>query len=113
AAVWGPLFGDIKGQLNATFRKESITQLKLTAFIPLANDMLKLGPVWVERYVRTMITEAMSVGLERGFVAGTGKNEPIGLLKDPSGSVTNGVYPDKKVAGTLTFEPGRKTINEL
>ncbi|MED0963851.1 phage major capsid protein [Bacillus paramycoides] len=113
AAVWGPLFGDIKGQLNATFRKESITQLKLTAFIPLANDMLKLGPVWVERYVRIMISEAMSVGLERGFVVGTGKAEPIGLLKDPSGNVVNGVYPDKKSAGTLTFEPGRKTINEL
>ncbi|MEW4319526.1 phage major capsid protein [Bacillus thuringiensis] len=113
AAVWGPLFDGIKGQLNATFRKDSISQLKLTAFIPLANDMLKLGPVWVERYVRTMITEAMKVGLERGFVAGTGKNEPIGLLKDPSGSVVNGVYPDKKPVGTLTFEPGRKTINEL
>lgn len=113
AAVWGPLFGDIQGQLNATFRKEPITQLKLTAFIPLSNDMLNLGPVWVERYVRAMITEAMAVGLERGFVVGTGKNEPIGLLKDPSGSVTGGVYPDKKVAGTLTFEPGRKTINEL
>ncbi|WP_020059106.1 phage major capsid protein [Bacillus sp. 123MFChir2] len=113
AAVWGPLFGDIKGQLNATFRKESIAQLKLTAFIPLANDMLKLGPVWVERYVRTMISEAMAVGLERGFVTGTGKDEPIGLLKDPSGSVVGGVYPDKKSAGTLTFEPGRKTINEL
>lgn len=94
AAVWGPLFGDIKGQLNAAFRKESIAQLKLTAFIPLANDMLKLGPVWVERYVRTMISEAMSVGLERGFVIGTGKDEPIGLLKDPSGSVVGGVYPD-------------------
>ncbi|PGL45483.1 phage major capsid protein [Bacillus thuringiensis] len=113
AAVWGPLFDGIKGKLNATFRKDSISQLKLTAFIPLANDMLKLGPVWVERYVRTMITEAMKVGLERGFVAGTGKNEPIGLLKDPSGSVVNGVYPDKKPVGTLTFEPGRKTINEL
>jgi len=113
AAVWGPLFDGIKGQLNATFRKDSISQLKLTAFIPLANDMLKLGPVWVERYVRTMITEAMKVGLERGFVAGTGKNEPIGLLKDPSGSVVDGVYPDKKPVGNLTFEPGRKTINEL
>ncbi|QWU46372.1 phage major capsid protein [Bacillus sp. NP247] len=113
AAVWGPLFGDIKGQLNAAFRKESITQLKLTAFIPLANDMLKLGPVWVERYVRTMISEARAVGLERGFVIGTGKEEPIGLLKDPSGSVVGGVYPDKKTAGTLTFEPGRKTINEM
>ncbi|CAG9608047.1 phage major capsid protein [Pseudoneobacillus rhizosphaerae] len=113
AAVWGPLFGDIQGQLNATFRKESISQLKLTAFIPLANDMLKLGPVWVERYVRTMITEAMAVGLEKGFVAGTGKDQPIGLLKDIKGNVIDGVYPDKESAGTLTFEPGRTTINEL
>lgn len=113
AAVWGPLFGDIQGQLNATFRKESITQLKLTAFIPLSNDMLKLGPVWVERYVRTMITEAMSVGLEKGFVAGTGKNEPIGLLKNLDGAVVDGVYPDKASVGTLTFVPGRPTINEL
>lgn len=113
AAVWGPLFGDIQGQLNATFRKESISQLKLTAFIPLSNDMLKLGPVWVERYVRTMISEAMSVGLERGYVAGTGKDMPIGLLKDLKGSVVDEKYPDKASAGILTFEPGRATINEL
>ncbi|PEJ34941.1 phage major capsid protein [Peribacillus butanolivorans] len=113
AAVWGQLFGDIQGQLNATFRKESISQLKLTAFIPLSNDMLKLGLMWVERYVRTMISEAMSVGLERGYVAGTGKDMPIGLLKDLKGSVVDGKYPDKASAGILTFEPGRATINEL
>ncbi|SNZ14559.1 phage major capsid protein, HK97 family [Terribacillus aidingensis] len=110
AAVWGELFGDIKGQLNATFRKEKITQLKLTAFIPIANDMLQLGPVWVERYVRTMIAEAMSVGLERGYVAGDGQSKPIGLLykKEENGAVTL-----KESAGTLTFRPGRTTINEL
>lgn len=112
-AVWGPLFGDIKGQLNATFRKEKIEQLKLTAFIPLSNDMLKLGPVWIERYVRTMISEAMAVGLEKGYVTGTGKDMPIGLLKDLQGAVVDGVYPDKAAVGTLTFEPGRTTINEL
>ena len=66
----------------------------MTAFIPIANDMLKLGPEWVERYVRTIITEAMAVGLERGYVAGTGNNEPIGLLKDLKGAVVEGVYPD-------------------
>lgn len=113
AAVWGELFGEIQGQLNATFRKESITQLKLTAFIPISNDMLNLGPAWVERYVRTMIVEAMTVGLERGYVAGTGKGMPIGLLKDLKGAVVDGVYPDKESAGTLTFKPGRTTINEL
>ncbi|WP_339201699.1 phage major capsid protein [Peribacillus sp. FSL P2-0133] len=113
-AVWGELFGEIQGQLNATFRKEKIGQLKLTAFIPLSNDMLKLGPVWVERYVRTMISEAMSVGLERGYVAGTGSGMPIGLLKDLKGGTNGeGEYKDKKSAGTLTFKPGRTTINEL
>ncbi|KMM38603.1 phage major capsid protein [Guptibacillus hwajinpoensis] len=111
AAVWGPLFGDIKGQLNGAFRKETISQLKLTAFIPLANDMLKLGPVWIERYVRTMIKEAMSVGLEKGYVAGTGINQPIGLLKSVDAST--GAISDKTSSGTLTFEPGKTTIQEL
>lgn len=113
AAVWGPLFGEIKGQLNAAFRKESITQLKLTAFIPIAKDMLKLGPEWVERYVRTILTEAMRAGLERGYIAGRGpaQNEPIGLLKNVDGE--SGAVSDKTSAGTLTFKPGRTTVNEL
>lgn len=110
AAVWGDLFGDIQGQLNATFRKESITQLKLTAFIPVHNDMLQLGPVWIERYVRTMIVEAMTVGLERGYVAGNGQSQPIGLLYEKQ---DNGAVVEKVSAGTLTFKPGRTTINEL
>lgn len=110
-AVWGELFGDIQGQLNATFRKDTITQNKLTAFIPLSNDMLDLGPEWVERYVRTMLVEAISIGLERGFVIGSGQNgEPVGLTKEVE---ENGAVVDKESAGTLTFKPGRTTINEL
>lgn len=112
-SVWGDLFGGIQGQLNATFRKEKITQLKLTAFVPIAKDMLKLGPAWVERYVRTIIVEAMRAGLERGYVAGRGsaQSEPIGLLKQVDKD--NGAVTDKESAGTLTFKPGRTTINEL
>lgn len=110
AAVWGELFGEIKGQLDTVFRKEKLTQLKLTAFVPLANDMLQLGPVWIERYVRTMITEAMAVGLERGFVAGNGQSQPTGLLYQVA---ENGAVTLKESAGTLTFRPGRTTINEL
>lgn len=111
AAVWGPLFGDIKGQLDTAFRKESIQQLKLTAFIPLSNDMLALGPVWIERYVRTLLVEAISVGLERGFVEGNGVNMPVGLLYEVNPD-TNAVTA-KTPAGTLTFEGGQTTINEL
>lgn len=113
AAVWGPLFGEIKGQLNTAFRKETISQLKLTAFIPIAKDMLQLGPEWIERYVRTILKEAMSIGLERGYVEGGGptKDEPVGLLKDVD--IDSGAVSDKASEGTLTFNPGRDTINEL
>lgn len=112
-AIWGDLFDDIKGQLNATFRKESITHLKLTAFIPIAKDMLKLGPAWIERYVRTIIIEAMKVGLERGFITGRGQSqkEPVGLLKNVDNET--GAVTDKTATETLTFKPGRTTINEL
>lgn len=112
AYAWGPLFGEIEGKLNAAFRKEKIEQLKLTAFIPIAKDMLKLGPAWVERYVRTIIAEAMKVGLEYGYVTGRGpaQNEPIGLLKNVS---SEGAVTDKESVDTLTFKPGRTTINEL
>lgn len=111
AAVWGPLFGDIQGQIGAAFKETTITQLKLTAFAVVPNDMLELGPVWVERYVRALIVEVLSVGLERGFVIGTGVNQPVGLTKDIDPE-TNAVS-DKTPAGTLTFEPGRATIQEL
>lgn len=111
AAVWGPLFGDIQGQIGAAFKETTITQLKLTAFAVVPNDMLELGPVWVERYVRALIVEVLSVGLERGFVIGTGQNQPVGLIKDINPET--GAVSDKAPAGTLTFEPGRTTIQEL
>ena len=105
AYAWGELFGDIKGQVNAAFKSEQIGQLKLTAFAAIPNDMLELGPEWVERYVRTLLVESYSVGLEFGFVNGGGSvaHQPVGLMKDvdPStGAVTN-----KTVSGTLTFAP--------
>jgi len=110
SAVWGELFGEIQGKLNANFRKVKITQSKLTAFIPISNDMLDLGPEWVERYVRTMLVEAISIGLEKGFVQGGGQAEPVGLIKDVA---ENGAVTDKESKGTLTFKRGNTTVQEL
>ncbi|MCM3628798.1 phage major capsid protein [Paenibacillus glycanilyticus] len=105
--AWGKLFGDIKGQLDAAFTEEEIGQLKLTAFAVIPKDMLELGPEWVEQYVRTLIVEAYSVGLEYGFVNGRGpaQNEPIGLLKNVDGAT--GAVTDKTASGTLTFAPSQ------
>ena len=103
AYAWGPLFGGISGQVSAAFREEQIGQMKLTAFAAIPNDMLELGPVWVERYVRTLLVESYSIGLEYGFVNGTGANQPIGLMKDVNPDTQ--AVTDKASSGTLTFAP--------
>ncbi|MBM7605990.1 hypothetical protein JOC75_004018 [Metabacillus crassostreae] len=116
AYVWGNLFNGIAGQINAAFSDEEIGQLKLTAFAAIPNDMQELGPVWIERYVRTILVECYSVGLEFGFVNGRGttSSEPIGLMKDVDPGT--GAVTDKASSGTLTFAPserGEIVIGEL
>lgn len=107
AYAWGPLFGGIKGQVNAAFSEEIVTTLKLTSFAVMPSDMLELGPVWIELFTRTLIVESMSMGLEYGFMNGKGPtaNEPTGMLKDVS---EEGAVTDKVSSGTLTFEPSEK-----
>ena len=102
-AVWGKIFDGIQGQVNAAVKDEEFVQLKLTAFGVIPDDMLMLGPTWVERYMRTLLVEVLSTGLENGYINGRGPNqsEPIGLTKDvdpDTGNVT-----DKVSSGTLTL----------
>ncbi|OXS66084.1 capsid protein [Lysinibacillus sp. KCTC 33748] len=105
AYAWGNLFEGIAGQVSSAFSDKEVGQLKLTAFAAIPNDMLELGPVWVERYVRTLLVESYSTGLEYGFVNGHGatQKEPIGLMKDVN--VSTGAITDKVSSGTLTFAP--------
>lgn len=116
AYAWKEIFGDITGQVNAAFRDEKITQLKLTAFGAIPNDMLELGPVWVDRYMVTLLIESLAAGLEYGLVNGRGpaQDEPVGLLKDVDPE--NGAVTDKESSGTLTFAPserGEVVVGEL
>lgn len=104
--VWGELMGPIAGQIAAEFREETVSQLKLTAFAVLPNDMIELGPVWVERFVRTIAVETISTGLEYGFVNGNGQSQPLGLLKDKDADT--GAVTDKVSSGTLTFAPSER-----
>lgn len=116
AYAWGALFGEIKGQVATAFNEEQIGQLKLTAFAVIPKDMLDLGPEWVERYVRNLLVESYSVGLEYGLVNGKGpaQNEPIGLMKNVDKDT--GAVTDKASSGTLTFAPserGEVVVGEL
>jgi hypothetical protein len=94
-AWWGKLTDSIKKKLEHSFDKIQTGMYKLSAYMPVAKAMLDLGAEWLDRYVRTVLSEAISIGLELAIVAGTGKDQPIGMIKNLKGSVVEGVYPDK------------------
>lgn len=102
-ASWGKLTAKIIEELTSGFKEVDMTQNKLSAFIPVSKPMLDLGPNWLDTYVRTILVEALANGLEDGIVNGTGKDAPIGMMKQVGEgvTVTAGVYPDK-TATTVT-----------
>lgn len=116
AAVWGPIFGDIKGQLDAVFNQEILSQSKLTAFVVLPKDLSKFGPKWIEAYVREQIKETYAVAMEDSIINGVGptKHEPIGLIRDLQKPVdpTNG-HAKKDLTDTLTLASDVVIIEEF
>ena len=115
-AVWGKIFGEIKGQLDAAFSEETAITNKLTAFVVIPKDLKDLNVNWIEAFVRAQITEAFSVAIELAVVDGDGDNKPVGLNRDVSKGSVSGettTYPKKEPEGTLTFGSVRDTIDEL
>jgi len=102
-ATWGALNSGITKELTGAIGKIDLTLCKLSAFMPISKDMLAVGPSWVDAYVRGVLSEAIALALETAIVTGTGKDEPIGMDRDVSDTVTitGGVYP-KKTAIAIT-----------
>lgn len=103
-AGWGELNDTIKNELAGAFSVIELGKCKLSAFIPVCQAMLDLGPVWLDSYVRTILAEAIAVGLETAIVDGDGKNKPIGMTRKLSGAV-DGVYPKKDATVIKAFNP--------
>lgn len=104
-ATWSALTSAITTELAGKIDVVSMTLAKLSAFIPVAKDMLALGPVWLDNYVRIILSEASAGGMEKGILKGTGKDQPIGMCKDLAGSVTLGVYSDKAKVKLNSLDP--------
>lgn len=106
-AQWGQLTGEIVKELTSGFAKKDAALSKLSAFLPLAKAYLDLGPEYLDRYVRTILVEAIYNGLETGIVTGTGKDQPIGMDRQVGEgvSVTDGVYPQKDAVKVTKFDP--------
>lgn len=106
-AKWGDLNTAIDKELQGAFKLFDVSLKKLTAWIPVSNDMLDLGATWLDRYVREILAEALWVGMETGIVTGDGLNCPIGMCKDVSdkASVVGGKYPDQSTIALKEMSP--------
>lgn len=105
-AAWGKLCAEIVQELTSGFKEVDVTQKKLSAFLPVCKAMLDLGPEWLDRYVREVLYEALANGMEDGIINGTGKDMPIGMIRQvgDSVSVQGGVYPEKDAIKITKFD---------
>ena len=106
-ATWDKLCTEIVTELTSGFKMVDMSLNKLSAFIPVCKDMVDLGPVWLDRYVRVILGEAIAFGLEEAIINGTGKDQPIGMNRQVGEDVvvTGGVYPLKTAVTLNSLDP--------
>ena len=107
-AVWGTITDEIAKEITSSFRTMDINQSKLSAYAVIEQGMLDLGPTFLDGYIRTVLAEAIMGGLELAIVAGTGVNQPVGLIKDIHEGVSfnsSTGYPDKEAIAVTDFSP--------
>lgn len=102
-AQWGELCAEIVAELGGGFTVVPLAAKKLSAFVPVCKAMLELGPEWLDRYVRAMLTESIALGLEASIADGDGKGQPIGMNRKLSGAV-DGVYPLKDAVAITSLD---------
>ena len=115
AAWWGPLTGEIKKKLDTAFKARPTTLAKLSAYIPVAKSMLDLGPAWIDKYARAVMTESAALALEEAIIAGTGKDQPIGMMYKLD-DVTAGTHVMKTPVAITDLKPatiGSKILGPL
>jgi HK97 family phage major capsid protein len=106
AAAWGELNEAITKDLAGAIQIVDMTQRKLTAYMFTTQDMLALGPQWVDRYVRAVLADSMSAGLETGMVDGNGLKTPIGMTRAFTGSLNPSTgYARKSATSVATLDP--------
>ena len=95
AATWGNITDKIAKELTGALKDFNMTLLKLSVFMCISQDLVDLGPQYLDQYVRESLSESIAMALESAIVDGDGNGKPIGMTRDISNtaSVVGGVYP--------------------
>ena len=106
AVTWDVLNTPITKQLQGAIEVVDMTFCKATAYMFCTKDMLILGPVWVDAYVRAFLAEALAIGLESAIVDGDGVKKPTGMTRNFKGSFNESTgYARKSATAVTSFDP--------
>lgn len=116
-AEWGNITAEIIKELTSGFKELDMSQMKLSAFIPVPKSILELGPAYLENYVRQILVESLANGLEYGIV--NNMNTATGpicmkadLTKGTANTEGDGItYTEKTKVVVKDFQP--KTIGKI
>ena len=104
--TWGEIDEKITKEIKGALKVLDITQAKYTAFCIIPLDLLDMGPVFLDAFIRAVMAEALGYGLEDAIVNGTGVNMPVGVPKNPNGDFNQSTgYPDKEKGAVTSFAP--------
>jgi HK97 family phage major capsid protein len=108
----GSYYGGLKGRWIAEGQagteeqaKFDLVNLKIKDFMilcPITNDLLEDSPISIEPIVRTLMSNALALGLDDVFINGTGVGQPVGLIN--GACKLSQTAEDGQTAATITTE---------
>ena len=105
--TWGAVTAAITQQLTGEIEVVDLTTAKYTAYFLIPKDFVKFNfsfaPMWVDQYIRIILSESVAYGLEDAIVAGNGNNKFVGMTMDTT-TISNNAYTAKTAVALVDFE---------
>ena len=104
---WGQITSAISTELQGQIKVIDVTVAKYTAYFIIPKDFVKFNftfaPMWVDQYIRIILSESIAFGLEKTIITGDGYNQFIGMIMD-IGSTSAGKYSAKTAKKITNFD---------
>ena len=104
---WGAVGSAIETEIKGAVKVVDVTVAKYTAYFIIPKDFVKFNfafaPMWVDQYIRMILSESIAFGLENTIISGDGDDQFIGMIMDTTTAV-EGVYSAKEAVALTDFE---------
>lgn len=104
--TWGQITSAITEELSGQIKTVDVTVAKYTAYFIIPKDYVKFNftfaPMWVDQYIRIILSESIAFGLEKTIVSGDGDKQFVGMDRNTT-SITSGKYAQKSAVAITNW----------